>query len=623
MKENFLQGTQIFKEDFRSYSLGAFSEGYTADGEVLYMPKKVHQGPWQEISSYHLWGIHNPESPNWHIVEAGNERMLKQTSNFNRKNLKNFIKKLLFRSRELLIFSFPALAAGDALWSDYRISAEIEPLSDTDLVGVLFCVQNSHSHYLFGIKRKTALLLKRLPNSLEVIAKKHFPYSCNKPHRLSVTTVAGRIKCAIDESSILEIEDKTFTTGKIGVMANVPAYFKNVEVYTPPASYKNWHSKKAKELELAGNLRDQFPKMKLWKQIEIPGHCSGKSLRFASLSGTGKSDLLMATGSPAPGGYDIACLTAMDLEGNLLWQKGQMPDEKLDWHIMADLPFQVHDIDGDGFNEVIYTKGQQIEVLDARNGQLKLSAPTPKSAPGSRFERMTGDAICICNLSGESGYRQFLLKDRHSKICALDNKLNLLWEYQSKGEMGHFPFSCDIDNDGREEILIGYSLLSADGKEAWELPLTDHADAVAIVRRPGTDEQLVLIAASDEGFIFADLQGKIKKHLRLGHMQTVTVAKLISGSPDYQIATNTYWGNPGVIYILDLDGNILRSFQPSIFGSPIRPVNWSGDGHELLLSAATDETGGLYDGLGRQVVAFRTMDIRCYAMMPGILMPTE
>ena len=50
---------------------------------------------------------------------------------------------------------------------------------------------------------------------------------------------------------------------------------------------------------------------------------------------------------------------------------------------------------------------------------------------------------------------------------------------------------------------------------------------------------------------------------------------------------------------------MLRSFQPSILGSQLTPVNWLGDGHEfLLLSAAPDETGGLYDGLGRQTVSF-------------------
>jgi len=608
MKDGDQQWIQIFYEDFKSYSVGPFSEGYTAEREVLLPPKKVFQGPWLEISSYHLWGPRfKPESPNWRIAESSNGNVLKQTNHnrLNQKNLKYFIKKVFFKSRLQPILAFPTLTAGDVLWSDYRLIAEVEPLSNMDLVGLLFRVCDGHNHYIFGLKKNKALLLKRLPNSLETIAKKRFPYSCNRSYVLSMTAIAGRIAFLVDGEPIFEIEDETFKKGKVGIMANVPALFHKVEVLTQPAAHDSWHSQKDKAVALTRDLRAQFPQMKVWKKIRIPGPCTGRFMRFAGLTATKEPGLLIATGNELPGGNNIACLTAMDLNGNQLWQRGQLPSESLGWYICADLPFQVHDIDGDGLNEVVCAMNSQIEILDARNGQLKLSAPTPKSAPGSKFDRITGDAVYICNLSGENGYRQFLLKDRHSKVWAFDNQLNLLWEYASKGEMGHFPFTSDIDNDGRDEILIGYSLLNADGKRLWELPLTDHADAVAIFKKPGSSEHLVLIAASDEGFIFADIDGKIKKHLRLGHMQTVTVARLIPGSPEYQVATNTYWGTPGMIYIIDLEGNVQRSFQPSISGSPICPVNWRGDGHELLLlSAAPDETGGLYDGLGRQAVEF-------------------
>jgi rhamnogalacturonan endolyase len=105
--------------------------------------------------------------------------------------------------------------------------------------------------------------------------------------------------------------------------------------------------------------------------------------------------------------------------------------------------------------------------------------------------------------------------------------------------------------------------------------------------------------------VFADMQGKILKHLRLGHAQTVTIANLMGDSSQVQIATNTFWGNPGIISVLNKEGEVLRSFQPSIYGSPLFPVNWTGERQKLLLlSARHTKEGGLYDGYGRQAVVF-------------------
>ena len=47
--------------------------------------------------------------------------------------------------------------------------------------------------------------------------------------------------------------------------------------------------------------------------------------------------------------------------------------------ISADLPCQVYDIDGDGYDEVITAKNFQIQILDGRTGKIKKSAATPVS----------------------------------------------------------------------------------------------------------------------------------------------------------------------------------------------------------------------------------------------------
>ena len=94
-------------------------------------------------------------------------------------------------------------------------------------------------------------------------------------------------------------------------------------------------------------------------------------------------------------------------------------------------------------------------------------------------------------------------------------------------------------------MLVGYSLLAADGRKLWELPLSDHADAVSVFRRPDNGNLMVVIAASDEGLIFSDINGKIRRHLRLGHIQTVTAAKLIPGSKDSRLPRTPIGAAPG------------------------------------------------------------------------------
>ena len=63
----------------------------------------------------------------------------------------------------------------------------------------------------------------------------------------------------------------------------------------------------------------------------------------------------------------ISCLTAVTLDGKVLWQLGR-PDPR-NGLLTADCPFQIHDIDGDGRNEVVMVKDFQLQVRDgARAG---------------------------------------------------------------------------------------------------------------------------------------------------------------------------------------------------------------------------------------------------------------
>ena len=100
----------------------------------------------------------------------------------------------------------------------------------------------------------------------------------------------------------------------------------------------------------------------------------GRQLRFGHLLGNGEYQMVMAqcqkrVNRDAYG--TISCLTAFDLDGNILWQHGEPTDNHDIGTISADMPMQIYDIDGDGFDEVITAKNFEVLILDGRTGEVK------------------------------------------------------------------------------------------------------------------------------------------------------------------------------------------------------------------------------------------------------------
>ncbi len=112
----------------------------------------------------------------------------------------------------------------------------------------------------------------------------------------------------------------------------------------------------------------------------------------------------------------------------------------------------------------------------------------------------------------------------------------------------------------------------------------------------------VYASGSDEGFLMWSIDGKLLKHVRVGHNQSPAVGKFRMDVPGLQYMSVNFWKNPGIVTLFDWDGNILAQEEPIHSGSVMLPVNWRGDGQEFVLLSANAKEGGMIDGQLRRVV---------------------
>ena len=65
-----------------------------------------------------------------------------------------------------------------------------------------------------------------------------------------------------------------------------------------------------------------------------------------------------------------------------------------------------------------------------------------------------------------------------------------------------------------------------------------------------------------------------------------------------------FWGHQGVIFLYDCYGNQIWEMENEMNGNILAPVNWDGDGTELILTNADAKKGGLLNGRGVRAVEF-------------------
>jgi rhamnogalacturonan endolyase len=592
----------LFEESFSSFPLGPFpyDPEHSAMGEYHYFPSEGYTGRWYDpIANYSYKG------PSWLVTcPALDGKKVMELSRIQEIQTKT---------------TLPTLVSGDPLWQDYLLKAVLRPLSKDLPCGLLFRYQTSLMHYGLFFTSEGLEIHRVEKNERTILAKAPVTWSTDEFQRVSITLKGEEITVRHQEKELLLVKDGLYPAGGIALSACMPTQYASVEVFTSNEELQRLEAETRRIQQRVERKSKAFPQPRLIKQINLQDFGAGRQIRFGHLLGTKELFFVMAQHQRRvfKDRYPfISCLTAVSLEtGQVLWQKGQGRDDGDVIELTTDLPFQVYDIDDDGFDEVIASWDFAIHILDGRTGEVKRKMATPLNEQSAQelcgvefghhaFERLNVDSIRIVNVTGKNRPSDLLIKDRYARLWIYDDQFNLVWKF-TKNNTGHFPYAYDFNHDGKDEVFSCYNMIDSEGKLVWEIPIAiDHTDEIVIGPIDPEEEELIAIVAGWEGFMLLRKDGTILKREINGHGQRISVGNYLPRNPGMEICTTTFWGGQGIIYMHDCKGRELWSREMPCNGNVIAPVNWDGSGQDLLLLNAHALQGGLMDGEGDIVVRF-------------------
>ena len=601
-----MKNVVLSNEDFQDFPIGEFpyDKDHTAMGEYQYVVENGYHGNWVDMVCNYTY---NGTGPTWLITERDGRHFMESMR--------------IEKNRPHRMF--PTLETGKHQWKDYEVSVSVRRLSQKGMAGLVFSMNHSIDTLVFYLDGKDKVAVAyRHKEEVHVLKEVSFPHGCDQEYRLKVDCDGRIARVYVDDQELFRVEDDLVARGgKVGITADCPSRFADFKVCVSEKTKQEIDVAELAVKETETEEMKKHPKMKLWKKIDLKNFGTSRQIRFGHLTGTDEWYVVLAQMQKRVSrdayGF-ISCLTAIDLEGNVLWQLGEPSDKTEELgKVSADMAFQVYDIDGDGRDEVIVGWDFEIRILDGRTGNIKKSAKTPFSDDDDAdligvpyqtyaFERINPDGIRICNFRGKERPADILIKDRYCRIYALDEDLNVMWKYKSPTNTGHCPLPIDIDGDGKDELLVGYKLLDSDGQMLWSYPISeDHTDEIVAGKwMPGEDEGHFACVSGTEGFFIGDFYGNIVARDMIGHAQRVSIANYCPEREGREIVVTNFWGHQGVIFLYDCYGNQIWEMENEMNGNILAPVNWDGDGTELILTNADAKKGGLLNGKGVRAVEF-------------------
>lgn len=583
----------FYNIDFASFPIGElpYDKECSAIGEYNYVEKIGYMGDFYDPISNHQW---RSQGGSWLITSDGEKHFLEQ----NRGDY----------SKGAFANVYSALVLKNIIYANPSIEFNIRLFDLNKYCGIGFCYQTSRDYYAIFLNGEEIALVRRYEEDIKVLISKKIKISDLKTYNIKIETENDIIKVCLDNE--LQFEYKIeYIFGRIGFIAKGACRYSDLKIYASCEEYLKHENR----LEAINNnlikKRKKYPRLKCIKKIDLKNFGSARQLRIGRFN-DGKIFFILCQHQKRimrDSFARLSSITAFDIDGNILWQKGE-PNNSFDsTAISCDLPIQIADVNNDGNLEVIYAMDFMIYIVDARNGNIIKSMPTPVVGNDPLvgeypFNRLNVDAIRVADFSGLGYKSDFIIKDRYKNVWAYNKEFQLLWRYNHKNT-GHFPYIFDYDNDGCDEMFVGYDLIDHDGKMLFSLPMnSDHTDEIIYTKLAKEEEEKFILASGNEGFNIFNKDGSLYKHNEIGHAQRISTACYERNSNELKIAVTTFWGSEGIVLMYDRFGNLHKKIEQMSNGNIISPVAYDGVNELCLLNASPD--GGLVDYDLDKVVLF-------------------
>jgi hypothetical protein len=290
------------------------------------------------------------------------------------------------------------------------------------------------------------------------------------------------------------------------------------------------------------------------------------------------------------------------LDGSVLWRWGRPNTGRQG--LGYDVPVQIYDLQDKGKSDVYLSTKGFLLVLDGATGKERRRLALPKGLN-------VADCITFADLRGLGRARDILIKDRYRQVWAYTDDWRPLWHWKPKGYMTcHHPTPIDVDGDGRDEVIAGYTLLSHDGTELWTITSKKadlsrgHLDCCDVMST-GTcprDWRLIVTYCGANGIALVDGTGRTLWEVTGHHFESADAGRTRDDVPGKQIVVDVDhrpYGQ-GPVWLLNDKGDRLGTWTTG-YGRHHRLIDWDGDGlDEVLIGNARR----LFNGLGECTVQF-------------------